>query len=70
MSIEYLPGKENGFADALSREERKRVTPAIQKTDVSLAVGDVGVSTRLRRKPCNGEYPGKKKETLSRTLIS
>ena len=45
VSIENLPGKDNGFADALSREERKRVTPAIQKMDVSLAVGDVGVPT-------------------------
>ena len=45
VSIEYLPGRENGFADALSREERKRVTPAPQRTDVSLAVGDVGAPT-------------------------
>ena len=47
VSIEYLPGRENGFADALSREERKRVTPAPQRTDVSLAVGDVGAPTPI-----------------------
>ena len=45
VSIEYLPGRDNGFADALSREERKRMTPAPHQTDVSLAAGDVGVPT-------------------------
>ena len=24
LTVEYLPGQENGFADALSREERPR----------------------------------------------
>ena len=44
LRIEYLPGRENGLADALSREERKRMAPIIM-TDASLAVGDVGVPT-------------------------
>ena len=44
LRIEYLPGRENGLADALSREERKRIAPIIM-TDASLAVGDVGVPT-------------------------
>ena len=43
LSIEYLPGKENGFADALSREERPRekIETAASR-DVGLASGDVG----------------------------
>ena len=43
LSIEYLPGKENGFADALSREERPRekIETAASR-GVSLASGDVG----------------------------
>ena len=48
VTIKYLPGRDNGFADTLSREERTkvtRVTPATQETDVSLAVGDVRVPT-------------------------
>ena len=43
LQIEYLPGKENGFADALSREERPRRMSSIIRTDASLALGDVGV---------------------------
>ena len=43
IKIEYLPGKDNGFADALSREERKRMSSPIRETDASLASGDVGV---------------------------
>ena len=48
VTIKYLPGRDNGFADTLSREDRtrvKRVTPASQEMDVSLAAGDVGVPT-------------------------
>ena len=38
VTMKYLPGRDNGFSDALSRKERARVTrvtPAIQETDVS-----------------------------------
>ena len=41
LKIEYLPGKDNGFADALSREERPRMV-SFNRTDTSLASGDVG----------------------------
>ena len=58
LRIEYLPGRENGLADALSREERKRMVPIIT-TDASLVVG----TNPPARKPSNGEYPGKKKRT-------
>ena len=42
LTIEYLPGKENRFADALSREERPRVASLITETNASQALGDVG----------------------------
>ena len=42
LSIEYLPGQENGFADALSREERPRRIETVIRTDTSLALGNVG----------------------------
>ena len=48
VTVEYLPGNQNGMADALSREERPRMPSAAleNKTpDVSLASGDVGVAT-------------------------
>ena len=43
VTIEYLPGKDNTMADALSREERPRtLTPdAHHDLDVSLGLGDV-----------------------------
>ena len=42
VDVQYLPGNENGFVDALSREERKRMSPDSDKTDASLVAGDVG----------------------------
>ena len=40
LNIEYLPGKDNGLANALSREEHLRMVSVITVT--SLASGDVG----------------------------
>ena len=40
IDAQYLPGNENGYADALSREEWKRMSPASHRTDASLAAGD------------------------------
>ena len=51
VKVEYLPGLENGLADALSREERPRPQAAdmvprdLHTPDASLASGDVGVAT-------------------------
>ena len=50
VTVKYLPGEDNGLADALSREERPRrqaeMTPGhIQNPVASLASGDVGVPT-------------------------
>ena len=45
LNIEYLLGRENGFADALSREERPRKIETAARRDVGLASGDVGVPT-------------------------
>ena len=42
VDVQYFPGNENWFADALSREERKRMSTDFDKTDTSLAAGDVG----------------------------
>ena len=42
LTIEYLPGRENGFADALSREERPRMASLITERNASLASGDIG----------------------------
>ena len=41
LKIEYFPGKDNGFVDALSREECPRMA-SFNRTDASLAWGDVG----------------------------
>ena len=43
FKIEYLPGKENRFADALSREERLRMPSTAKTPNISLQAGDVGV---------------------------
>ena len=45
LNIEYLPGREIGFADALSREERPRKIEIAARRDVGLASGDVGLPT-------------------------
>ena len=50
VTVKYLPGEDNGLADALSREEWPRrqaeMTPGhIQNPVASLASGDVGVPT-------------------------
>ena len=46
VKVEYLPGRDNGMADTLSREERPRMASTDPKTpDASLAMGDVGVPT-------------------------
>ena len=45
VKVEYLPGTDNGMADALSWEERPRMSSKDQETpDASLASGDVGVT--------------------------
>ena len=44
ISVEYLPGRENGFADALSREERPRRIATVTESSFSLDSGDVGNS--------------------------
>ena len=45
VKVEYLPGRENGMADALSREERPRMASKDKTPDTSLASGDVGAPT-------------------------
>ena len=46
VKVEYRPGRDNGTADTLSREERPRMASTDPKTpDASLASGDVGVPT-------------------------
>ena len=46
IEVKCLPGDENGMADALSREERPRMSSAdLTIPDISLASGDVGVAT-------------------------
>ena len=42
LTIEYLPVCENGFADALSREEPQRMSSLLTEMDASFASGDVG----------------------------
>ena len=37
VDIQYVPGEDNGLADALSREERRRS----ETTNASLVLGDV-----------------------------
>ena len=44
ISVEYLPGRENGCADALSREERPRRIATVAESSSSLDSGDVGNS--------------------------
>ena len=44
ISVEYLPGRENGFADALSREERPSRIETVAESSSSMASGDVGNS--------------------------
>ena len=54
VEICYVPGEKNGLADALSQEERKRrcETRLTQRTDVSLALGDVeGATSTTGREP-------------------
>ena len=41
----YLPGKENGMADTLSREEQPKMVSLDKTQDTSLAAGNVGVPT-------------------------
>ena len=42
VTVEYLPGAENGLANALSREEHQRIRETVVRTDASLVAGDVG----------------------------
>ena len=42
VKVEYLPGEENGIADALSREEKQRNRETVVKMDSCLASGNVG----------------------------
>ena len=44
ISVEYLPGRENGFADALSREERPRMIETVAESSSSLARGMWGTA--------------------------
>ena len=67
VNVEYLPGDKNGMVDALSREERPRMTSVAQETpDISFASGGCGGSNpqmkSRRGKPCKGEYPGMKQK--------
>ena len=42
LTVEYLPGQENWFADALLWEERPRYLEIVAETGSSLASVDVG----------------------------
>ena len=42
ITVEYLPGEDNGMADALSREERHRNIDTVSKTKSNLALGNLG----------------------------
>ena len=67
--VQYLPGKENGMAEALSREERHKMVPLDKTPDTSLAAGNVAHMKSLCGKPGKSEYPGKKPE-LYKYIIS
>ena len=60
VAIEYLPGKDNTMADALSREERPRaVTPVVHhKPDVSLAAEYVEAGAPREREERREENKG------------
>ena len=46
LNIEYLLGRENGFADALSREERPRKIETAARRDIGLGLGGCGGTHR------------------------
>ena len=49
ISVECLPGRENGFADALLREERPRRIETVAESSSSLARGMWGTAPRKIR---------------------
>ena len=48
LTIENLPGRKNGLADALSMEEEQRMASLLTEMNASLTMGDVGEHPTLQ----------------------